>query len=328
LIDPTLAFIASLSLACGVDALIGDPTLALHPVRLIGTFALACEKQTRRFFPARIAGIATWFLVVAGVLAAGASLSWTAWHWHSLAGIGVDGLLLWAAMAPRDLSAHALAVWMPLVRRDLPAARLALGRIVGRRTEGLGQSEVARAAVEGVAESTVDGVIAPLIWAAIAGPVGALVYRAINTMDSLFGHRDERYERFGWLPARADDLATWLPARLSIIPILAAAGIFRLDAPGAWVIFRRDRRKHDSPNAAHAESAFAGALGIQLGGPSEYAEGMIDKPTLGEARIPAEAEHIKQAVWLMLIASLITVFLVMALRAGIVAAFISITEHR
>lgn len=327
MISPILAFIASLAFACGLDALIGDPAVRVHPVRLIGHLALACEQQTRRFFAPRIAGIVTWFVVVAVTLAGGASLSWTAWHWQPLAGIGMDGLLIWAAMAPRDLADHALRVLSPLLKGDLPAARLALSRIVGRRTQNLDTPGIIRASVEAVAESSVDGIIAPLFWAALLGPVGALVYRGINTMDSLFGHRSERYAQFGWLPARADDVANWLPARLSIVPIFCSAALLGFRPAAVCQIFRRDRLKHDSPNAAHAEAAFAGALGLQLGGVAEYAEGIIAKPLLGIARNPPSVQHIKQAIWLMLLASLISVLLVMALRAGILAAFIAITEH-
>jgi adenosylcobinamide-phosphate synthase len=178
--------------------------------------------------------------------------------------------------------------------------------IVGRDTAALDEAGVARATVESVAESMVDGVTAPLFFAVLGGPVGAMLYKAINTMDSMFGYKNERYRAFGWAAARLDDLANFLPARLTSLMIPAAAFLLRLDAKGALFILLRDRRKHASPNSGHTEAAVAGALGVQLGGPSPYFGRMVEKPTLGEAVRSIEPQDILRANRLMLLSSAIT----------------------
>lgn len=313
--DAAWWWLASLGAACLLDALVGDPPVPWHPVRLIGRLALALEAWSRRRFAPRAAGAVSWGVAVGLVGGLAFNLSGLAWRIGPAAGIPVDALLLWSAMAPRDLAVHAGRVWRRLGAGDLPGARAALAMIVGRRTEDLDRSAVVRAGVEAVSESLVDGVLAPLFWALLLGPAAALAYRAVNTMDSIFGHLDERYRDFGYTAAKADDLANLLPARLSIACVLPAAGLLGLDLRGAWRIFRRDRLRHASPNAAHAEAAFAGALGLRLGGPTRYAEGLVDKPWLGDGDAAPAPAALGRSIALMLLATLVGVCLVGAGRA-------------
>jgi adenosylcobinamide-phosphate synthase len=225
---------------------------------------------------------------------------------HPWLGSLVSILLLYTTIAPRDLVRHSTEVYTPLAAGDLPEARRRVGMIVGRDTAALDEAGVARATVESVAESMVDGVTAPLFFAVLGGPMGAMLYKAINTMDSMFGYKNERYRAFGWAAARLDDLANFLPARLTSLMIPAAAFLLRFDAKGSFSILLRDRRKHASPNSGHTEAAVAGALGVQLGGPSPYFGRMVEKPTLGEAVRSIEPQDILRANRLMLLSSAIT----------------------
>jgi adenosylcobinamide-phosphate synthase len=289
-----------------LDQLLGDPRWLPHPVRIIGAACAGCERLTRAVLPPFAAGICSVTLVLGltgattwGVLA-GATLL------HPWLGSLASILLLYTTIAPRDLVRHSTEVYTPLAAGDLPEARRRVGMIVGRDTAALDEAGVARATVESVAESIVDGVTAPLFFAVLGGPMGAMLYKAINTMDSMFGYKNERYRAFGWAAARLDDLANFLPARLTSLMIPAAAFLLRFDAKGSFSILLRDRRKHASPNSGHTEAAVAGALGVQLGGPSPYFGRMVEKPTLGEAVRSIEPQDILRANRLMLLSSAIT----------------------
>ena len=190
-----------------------------------------------------------------------------------------------------------------------------MSRIVGRDTERLDASGVARAAVETVAESFSDGVAAPLFYMLLGGAPLALCYKAINTMDSMLGYKTERYLWFGRAPARLDDAANYIPSRLAALLLIAAAGLCGQDARGAWRIWRRDRREHASPNSAQCESVMAGALGLRLAGPAYYFGQLMDKPYIGDALRPIEAEDISRANRMMVTGSALCLLLLCALRA-------------
>jgi adenosylcobinamide-phosphate synthase len=190
--------------------------------------------------------------------------------------------MLYTALAAKDLAVHSRSVWDALESDDLLQARRAVARMVGRDTAQLDEPGIVRAAVESVAENTVDGILSPLFYALIFGPVGAMVYKAVSTLDSTFGYRNERYLRFGWASARIDDVANYIPARLSLLFVFIGA-LFGGGRPGPVVrIGLRDARRHRSPNAGYGEAAFAGALGVQLGGPLSR-HGLPDStPLLGD----------------------------------------------
>ncbi|MBL8965622.1 MAG: cobalamin biosynthesis protein CobD, partial [Spirochaetaceae bacterium] len=290
-----------------------------------GAFGALAERAARRLFGPRAAGqlaagALAWLALVAAsvgfaflVPAAGAAAAGAV---AALA--GSDGAeaerarvlgrwfagvwLVYVSMAPRDLAAHALRVARALRTEGLPGGRRAVSMIVGRDTAELDEAGIVRAAVESVAESSVDGVMAPMFWAFVLGPVGAFAYRAINTMDSMFGHKDERYILFGRVAARSDDAANWPPARLAL-PFIALAAFVTgggaRAARGAWRTALRDHGKHESPNAAWPEAAFAGALGVELGGPVSYGGERLEKPRLGAGLAPAAPRDIGRAVLLM-----------------------------
>ena len=293
-----------------LDQLLGDPHRLPHPVRLMGRLGLGLEAFFRKTgLPLQAAGILTLALLLACTWAITALLLYGAGLIHPLAATAMAVYLLYTTIAARDLCRHSRAVHDALKNRDLPEARRRVGMIVGRETAELNEEEVARAAVESVAESMVDGVCAPLFYAFVGGPAAAMLYRAVNTADSMFGYKNERYAQFGWAAARLDDLANFIPARLTGLLVPVAALLLRLDARSAWRILRRDRKNHASPNSGHGEAAVAGGLGIRLGGSSTYFGRVVRKPTIGEARQPITAAHILAANRLMLLTMWLTLLI-------------------
>lgn len=292
----------SLLLAFALDLLIGDPSWLPHPVRGIGLLAQTCETLWRRLVPwPRLAGVLTVGTVLAGVGGAVVGLLSLAGWLHPWGRGLMTVYLLYASLAARDLARHSRRVHDALAAGDLDLARHRLAMIVGRETANLDAEAVSRAAIESVAENIVDGVTAPLLWATIAGPLGALLYKAVNTMDSMFGYKSERYLLFGWAPARLDDLANYLPARLTAGLVVLAAGLLGHSPLRSFRVWRRDRRCHSSPNSAQTEAAVAGALGLQLGGPALYFGERVDKPTIGDPEQQIAPSHILSANRLMLV---------------------------
>ncbi|MDT4956837.1 MAG: adenosylcobinamide-phosphate synthase [Pseudonocardiales bacterium] len=268
-----------LAAAAGIaaDRLIGEPPIGPHPVALLGTLLQQIER--RLYADRKSAGIVHAAIGVAIGTAAGALCRSTC-------------LATYVAVAGRALGDAAGAIDTALSAGDLDRARALLPTLVGRDPDGLNEAEVCRAVVESVAENTVDAVVAPALWAAVAGAPGALVHRTVNTMDAMVGHRDERYSRYGWASARLDDAAAWVPARLTAALVLGCrpraarrvVGVVRRDAPG-----------HPSPNSGVAEAAFAAALGLRLGGESSYGGQVEVRATLGDGR-PAGRDDIGRAV--------------------------------
>jgi adenosylcobinamide-phosphate synthase len=306
-------------LALGLDQLFGDPRWLPHPVRLIGNLALHAEKSCRAVLGnQRVAGLVTVGLVLTVTLLTTIGLLRGAALLHPALGILTSVVLLYTSLAAKDLIMHSRAIHQALTAGNLALARERVAMIVGRDTAQLDEEGISRACVESVAENIVDGVTAPLFYAALAGPVGALLYKAINTMDSTFGYKNERYLRFGWAAARLDDLANFLPARLTGLLMVLAAPLLGLSGRGAWRIFWRDRLQHASPNSGHPEAAAAGALGVRLGGTNNYFGQPVVKPTIGEARQPVDKEHIRQTNRLLLITTLLAALLLIAVRWAVV----------
>lgn len=288
-----MGFAGAMVVAMAVDALIGWPSPLFarigHPVTWLGWLInLLDGAWNRTSDPSpfrRAAGAAAAILVIALAAALGwAVQSMLASEW---AGVVVVGVLAWPGVALRSLHDHVAAVAKPLVSGDIAAARLAVGQIVGRDPAMLDDAGIARASIESLAENASDGIVAPVFWGALFGLPGILGYKAINTLDSMIGHRTERHEAFGWAAARIDDLANIIPARLTGL-------LFVLLAPNrsqAWSCMLRDARRHRSPNAGWPEAAIAGALGVRLSGPRIYHGHVADEPWLNEAaRDPAAAD--------------------------------------
>ena len=218
---------------------------------------------------------------------------------HSYVGHALSVIILWTTLATKDLYVHSNQVYKPLTQGDLPNARKMLSRIVGRDTDKLGEAEIVRATVETIAENVVDGITAPLFYAFLFGAPGALAYKAASTLDSMVGYKNEKYKNFGWTSARFDDILNFIPARLTGILIPFIAFFLGFDGRNSWRVFWRDRKKHPSPNSAHVEAAFAGALNVRLGGVSTYSGVPSHKEYLGDANRPLEIDTIRRAQLLM-----------------------------
>lgn len=300
---------AGFLLGCLLDAALGDPRMMPHPVRWMGRAAAALEGALRRPGQSPRAALAAGALLVLLVTGGAGAAAWLAVELAGRAGpaarVAAEGLLLWSSVAARGLAEAGMAVYRPLARGDLEAARQALGLVVSRDTAALGEADLARGAVETVAENTVDAVLAPLFYFVLGGAPLALVYRAANTLDAMFGYRNERYLYFGRAAARLDDALNFLPARLGGLLLAAAAALLGLDAAGAGRAVRRYARLHPSPNSGVPEAAVAGALGIRLGGWNSYHGAPVFRAYLGEPRRELAAGHIRQAVRLMLCAGVL-----------------------
>ena len=303
-----------------LDALFGDPAWLPHPVVYMGKAISKLEKFLRPRLPKTPQGELLGGAIVAFCLPVGTFLltglvCWEAARLHPLLGLAVQMFWCGQALAARGLVQESTNVYIELKKPDLPGARKAVSRIVGRDTAELTAEGVTKAAVETVAENASDGVIAPLLYMLIGGAPLALTYKAINTMDSMLGYKNEKYLYFGRIPAKLDDAANYLPSRLAALLWVAAAAFTHNDAKGAWKIWRRDRRRHASPNSAQTESACAGALGVQLAGPAYYFGQYYPKLTIGDALRPIEPEDILRANRMMYVASSFALAWGCALRA-------------
>lgn len=291
-----------------LDALFGDPAWLPHPVVLMGRCISRLEKFLRARLPGTpqgelLGGAVTVFCLPVGTFLVTSLVCLAAAKLSPWLGLAVQMFWCGQALAARGLAQESTNVYNELVRNDLPAARKAVSRIVGRDTQDLTAEGVTKAAVETVAENASDGVIAPLLYMLIGGAPLALTYKAINTMDSMLGYKNEKYLYFGRAAAKLDDLANYIPSRIAALLWVAAAAFTGNDAKGAWRIWRRDRRNHASPNSAQTESACAGALGVQLAGPAYYFGEYYPKPTIGDALRPIEPQDILRANRMMYVAS-------------------------
>jgi adenosylcobinamide-phosphate synthase len=305
--------VAGLVAGAAADRAFGDPA-RWHPVAAFG--ALAGALEVRWWRPSRAAGIGYAVALVGGV-AAGAALVDARLRGRPLARFAYAAAMTWAVLGGRSLGRAAGELAGAVCGGDLERARRLAPALVGRDPGGLDGPQLCRAAVESVAENTADAVVGPLLWMAVAGPAGAAAYRAANTLDAMVGHHSTRYERFGWAAARLDDLLTWPAARLgaglAVLLAPAAGG----DRATAWGVLRRDGGAHPSPNAGRMEAAFAGALGVCLGGRNRYGDRVEDRPRLGDGP-PADPDAVLRAVRLSELVGLaaVAVAVVAAWRPG------------
>ncbi len=295
-----MKFNAAIPWGFALDLLLADPEGMPHPVVYMGRAITALEGVLRPRLPKTpggelLGGAVLAAALPAGTFAAASGACRAARRLHPAAGFALETLWCWQALALKGLAAESGRVQAELERGDLPAARKAVARIVGRDTEALPAEGVAKAAVETVAENFSDGVAAPLFYLLIGGAPLALAYKAVNTMDSMVGYKNDRYLYFGRAAARLDDLANYLPSRLAALCWIGGAFLTGQDGRGAWRIWRRDRRNHASPNSAQTESACAGALGVQLAGPASYFGKRVDKPAIGDPGRHVEPEDIARA---------------------------------
>lgn len=297
-----------------IDCAIGDPAWLLHPVVLIGKLISLSEKGLRRVFPktdrgAFQAGLTMAILVP--ILSAGVSFGilFGLYLLSPWAYFAMSSIMCWQCFAARCLAKEAQKVVKALETDGLEAGRKQVSMLVGRDTDELSEEQVLKATVETVAENASDGVIAPMLFMLLFGAVGGFFYKAINTMDSMVGYKNDRYLYFGRAAAKLDDAANFIPARLSALAMIAAAPAFRLDGRNAFRIWKRDRRKHASPNSAQTESVAAGALHIELAGPASYFGKRVEKPTLGDGDRPIERADVRRTSGLMYGASILVLLL-------------------
>lgn len=329
-----------------LDFIAGDPHWLYHPVRLIGNWItwlrvrLLKDKMSDQ--AKLFCGGLLVFIVTGSTIFVSGLILLVLYHVHTAAGIVAETIMCYQILAVKSLKVESMKVYDALVRKTLTEARTAVSMIVGRDTDSLDAHGVIRAAVETVAENTSDGVIAPLFYMMLFGPVGGFAYKAVNTMDSMIGYKNEQYLYFGRAAAKLDDAVNWLPARLAawlMIAAAAAAGALQkaaakrdrhrgadrhadrqyiYSAENALRIYRRDRKKHASPNAAQTESVCAGALQVALSGDNYYFGRLVHKPQLGDAMRDLEAEDIRRANVLLYVTAFFMMMLVMAVRLGII----------
>ena len=311
--------ITALVLGYILDLIIGDPHNLWHPVIGIGKLIHITEKQLRKRLGSgktkeRLAGV---FLVVI-VCTMSVVIPWIiimiAGRIHPYLKIAVMAIMCCQILATKSLKDESMKVYDKLKDNDLEGARYAVSMIVGRDTASLSSEGVTKAAVETVAENTSDGIIAPLFYMAIGGPVLGFFYKAVNTMDSMVGYKNEKYQNFGWAAAKFDDVVNYIPARLAAILMILGAALLRMDAKNAWKIYVRDRFNHASPNSAHTEAVMAGALQVQLAGDAYYFGKLYPKKTIGDAIRSIEPTDIKKANQLLYMTSLLAMLLVVGLH--------------
>lgn len=295
-----LSFPAALLL----DLLIGDPPHLPHPIRWMGSAITAMEPRFRSLsLPLRWVGVLFALALVLGTFVVCLASVGLMYHLHPVAGFVVETLVLFYCLSIKSLAEAAETVQDALKEEGLENARKSLSMIVGRETGQLDAVAVNRAVIETVSENLVDGVLAPLFYAALGGAPLALTYKMINTLDSMVGYKNERYREFGWASARLDDAAGYLPARLSVPIIGAASQMLLRKGKGAFLTALKDGGRHKSPNAGLPEAAFAGALGVRLGGPNVYHGQTVEKPWIGTTFPDPSAGHVWQAVNLMLLSA-------------------------
>jgi len=283
-----------------LDWLLGDPRRFPHPVVGIGRLISFLEPRLRQTVRSELLGGGGLLVLTVGITAGVAAvLLRGAYAVSPSVGIAVATILSWTCLAARSLHGESGLVAEALDAGDLPRARQMLGRIVGRDTAELEEGDIWRGAVETVAENASDGVIAPLLFLMIGGPVLGLAYKAVNTLDSMVGYKNDKYLLFGRASARFDDLANWIPARLTGLFMTLAAPLAGLSMAGAWRIMLRDGGNHSSPNSGVPEAAAAGALGVRLGGTNFYFGRPVAKPTIGDPLRPLDRRAWSGAVKLM-----------------------------
>ena len=269
-----------------LDLIVGDPQNPIHPIRIIGSLCKTVEKFFRSILKRylKVAGLLTWILVVFIVFIFNYLLLKVTYRINPSVTMILGSVMIYFCISTKALKIEGLKVVKYVIKDDIEGARKQLSYIVGRDTKNLDKESILKAVVETVAENMSDGVIAPLFYAGIGGAPLAFLYKAVNTMDSMFGYKNDKYIEFGYFPAKLDDVFNYIPARLSGYFIVAVSFILGLDYKNSFKIYKRDKNNHSSPNSAHPEAAVAGALNVQLGGPNYYFGKLVEKQTIGDDR--------------------------------------------
>ncbi|MBN2796797.1 MAG: cobalamin biosynthesis protein CobD [Clostridia bacterium] len=302
------------------DLVVGDPYFLFHPVRWIGNLIAFLEKYLNQGTPSKrkIKGIILVLIVTSISFFVPFMLLILAFKIHLLLGIMLESFMIFQIMATKSLDFETKKVYKALLAKDIVLARKEMSYLVSRDTHQMSEEDIVKAGIETISENLADGVISPLIFIILGGgPLGWL-YKSINTMDSMVGYKNERYENFGWAAAKLDDLVNYVPARLTSLFILIAGFFLRLDIKNGIRILKRDRRNHSSPNSAYPESAVAGLLRIQLGGKATYFGKTSLKPTMGDAIKPIEISDMKKTSNILYLTSLVAFVVLMSIKYGVV----------
>ncbi|MGE7761969.1 adenosylcobinamide-phosphate synthase CbiB [Peribacillus sp. NPDC097895] len=289
----------AVTLAFFLDLLIGDPPNWPHPVKWIGTMISKLDRAFNKGRFKKRNGLFMLMIVLSVVIVVTGLTVYLAYRIHPLAGILWEAVVISTTIAQKGLKQAGLEVCHPLNEQDFPEARLKLSYIVGRDTADLDESEIVRGTVETVAENTSDGVTAPMFWAAIGGAPLAMMYRAINTCDSMVGYKNDKYAQFGWASAKLDDIVNWIPSRLTGFLMLLSSKSSYHGLGGRWKILIKDAKKHPSPNSGWCEAGVAAILGVQLGGLNMYKGVVSDRARMGVPIVPLEAKHISKSITIM-----------------------------
>ena len=306
-----------------LDLIFGDPYWMPHPVRFIGNLISILEKVIRRFMPKTkrgeyIGGIILTVMVVSISMVIPLVIILMAKSINTYLALTVETFMCYQILATKSLKVESMKVYDELAKNDLPSARKAVSMIVGRDTKDLTFSGVAKAAVETVAENTSDGIIAPMIFIAIGGAPMGFFYKAINTMDSMVGYKNEKYMNFGRFAAKLDDVVNYLPARISAYQMILSSFFLKYDYKNAFKIYKRDRYNHASPNSAQTESVCAGALDVQLAGNAYYFGKLYEKPTIGDDIREINYDDIKKANRLLYCTSIISIVIISVIKITII----------
>ncbi|MBQ6180424.1 MAG: cobalamin biosynthesis protein CobD [Ruminococcus sp.] len=306
-----------------LDCIIGDPYNIPHPIKLIGRLISALETTVRKYFSnLRKGGILLAMIVIILSTVVPLVILVLCYHISVILGIAAESIFCCYMLAARCLCKESMKVCKAAESGDIEAARRAVSMIVGRDTAVLDMDGIIRAAVETVAENTSDGVTAPLFYMGFGGAVGGFFYKSVNTMDSMIGYRNKKYIDIGRYAAKLDDILNYIPSRLTAILMAVSAPIFRLDGCNSLRIWRRDRRKHASPNSAQTESACAGALHIRLAGDAWYFGELHKKPYIGDDDRPVETNDIRRANQMMYGTSILMLIISLAIRCIILGGII------
>lgn len=299
-----------------IDCILGDPYNFPHPIRLIGNMIIRLEKKMFRIFPEKLykGGLIMSLIVLFMSSAVPLVLLIICYKINIIFGIIIESIMIYYIIAPRCLKDESMKVYKALEKNDIEKARQAVSMIVGRDTDVLDEEGIIKASVETVAENTSDGVTAPLFYIMIGGAVLGFFYKSANTMDSMVGYKNDKYKNFGRFPAKFDDLLNFIPSRLTALLMIVSAYILKLDGKNAFRIWKRDRRKHASPNSAQTEAVCAGALNIRLAGDAYYFGKLHKKQYIGDNIRPVETNDIRLANKLMYCTTLLMLFISVVIR--------------
>ena len=312
-----------LSIGFILDLIIGDPNNPFHPVRGIGYVASKFERIFRYIFKKylKFAGLMTWIVTVILTFLITFGIVNVAKKFNIYFGIILEGILIYFCIASKGLVVEGYKVIKFLIHDDLDGARKQLSFIVGRDTANLSKCGIIKAVVETIAENMADGIIAPLFYAGIFGAPLAFAYKAVNTLDSMFGYKNDKYMDFGYFPAKLDDVFNYIPARLTGLLIVLASTFLGYDYKNSFKIYKRDRYNHTSPNSAHPEAAIAGALGVQLGGANYYFGKLVEKPTIGDKLKEIQIKDVYKTSKVLYLSSFIGFIFALAIRGLIIMLF-------